>query len=180
MAQMSDLELLLSILSLIEGGLQLGGSKMLGENGQVISGWICVIVGAILLVHYLFYKFLKQFINKEEGKFQKFRGFLKRKLEWLKKYSENPPDEFTYSEEETHWQLNLLKGIETALGKNVSNEIQALFSDWSLNNKDKKEEVNKKIQYLKSRIFIHWCATDLLPTFDPMDLEQFESNEDLN
>jgi hypothetical protein len=175
---MSEFELLLSILSLVVGGLQLGGNQMLGPNGQLISGWICVGLGFVLFLHYFSIKTFKNFINPDGSKFQKFRGFIKRKIKWLKKYSKNIPEDF--SMKETHWQLNLIKGLETALGKEKTEIIRNLFENWNLNRKNKLEELNNKIKYLESLILIQLTSVDVLPDFDPRDLEQYESNESID
>lgn len=70
--QTSDLELLLSILALIVGGVQL-----IPPHNQAIVGWICIFVGAFLLIHFIYKKTkdrLTKIITKDIQKLEGAKG----------------------------------------------------------------------------------------------------------
>lgn len=98
-------------------------------------GVITTIAGLLIFADYIF-------LPTSTPKFQKFRQFLKRKRNWLKKNTERIQEDLEafvngsrkkFSMKETYWQLNLLNGIETALGKDYREFVKHLFENWNVN-----------------------------------------------
>ena len=73
--------------------------------------------------------------------------------------------------------MNLINGIETAMGKEYTNYVRELFENWNLNRNSKAEEIKHKLIFLDCLISFKITSTDILKDFDPNDLKQFESNE---
>lgn len=153
-----------SVFSLIFGGVIL----LTPENFIHFAGWVSIALGIVLF----FFHFLE---SQDGSRFQAFRSFLKRKRNWLKKNSQKVQEKFTMKE--TYWQLNLINGIETAMGKEYTNYVRELFENWNLNRNSKAEEIKHKLIFLDCLISFKITSTDILKDFDPNDLKQFESNE---
>lgn len=143
-------------------------------------GGITTVVGVLIFAEYLF-------LPTSTPKFQRFRQFLKGKRNWLKKNAKKIEEDLEgfvngskkgFSMKETHWQLNLMNGIETALGKDYREFVKQLFENWNLNRDNKNEEIRLKLQFLDGMIAgLKITATDLLKDFDPDNLKQYEPNE---
>jgi hypothetical protein len=146
-------------------------------------GGITTIVGLLIFADYLFFP-------TSTAKFQRFRKFLKGKRNWLKKNAEKIEEDLEgfvsgskkkFPMEETHWQLNLLNGIETALGKDYREFVKQLFENWNLNRRNKNEEIKLKLQFLDGMIAgLKITSADLLKDFDPDNLKQYEPNESVD